>query len=79
MYLFDRIERLYNIHKRILQESTGTPEEFADQLHVSRSHLYNLIGELKDYGAKIKYSRRRKTFLYLGDFDISLHIPALSL
>jgi predicted DNA-binding transcriptional regulator YafY len=78
MNYFDAIHRLYKIHNRILQEETGKPEEFAEQLHISRSHLYNLIGELKDYGAKIKYCRKRKTFLYLDDFDISLHIPSLS-
>jgi biotin operon repressor len=79
MYLFDRIERLYNLHNRILQESTGNPEELAGQLHISRSHLYNLIGELKDYGAEIKYCRKKQTFRYLCDFDASLRIPALSL
>jgi predicted DNA-binding transcriptional regulator YafY len=77
MYLLERIERLHTIHHRILQEGTGNPEEFAEQLHVSRSHLYNLIGELKDYGAKINYCRKRETFVYLNDFDISEHLPAL--
>jgi predicted DNA-binding transcriptional regulator YafY len=78
MYLLERIERLQTIHKRILQESTGSPEEFAGQLHLSLSHLYNLIGELKDCGAEIKYSRSRQTFFYRNDFDISLHVPNLS-
>jgi predicted DNA-binding transcriptional regulator YafY len=77
MYLLERIERLYAIHKRILQEETGNPEEFAEQMHISRSHLYNLLGELKDYGAKIKYSRNRQTFFYSDDFDISIHMPGI--
>jgi predicted DNA-binding transcriptional regulator YafY len=77
MYFLDRIERLYAMHKQILQERTGNPEEFAGQLHISRSHLYNFIGELKDYGAKIEYSRKRQTFFYSDDFDISRYIPNL--
>jgi hypothetical protein len=77
MNCFDTIHRLYNVHNRILQEETGNPGEFAELLHLSRSHLYNLIGELKDYGAEIKYCRKRKTFFYANDFDLSMHLPRL--
>jgi predicted DNA-binding transcriptional regulator YafY len=77
MNYLDAIHRLYKIHNRILQEETGTPNEFAGQLHISRSHLYNLIGELKDYGAEIKYCRKRQTFFYVDDFDLSERIPRL--
>jgi predicted DNA-binding transcriptional regulator YafY len=79
MNYFDAIYRLYNIHNLILKEKTGKPEEFAEQLHISRSHLYNLIGELKDYGAKIRYCRKKQTFFYADDFNLSKLLPRLPL
>jgi predicted DNA-binding transcriptional regulator YafY len=67
---FDTINRLYNIHKMIQQENTGTPDEFAQQFHLSRRQLYNIREELKDYGAIIGYSRIRHTYFYTNDFTI---------
>jgi predicted DNA-binding transcriptional regulator YafY len=67
---FDTIDRLYNIHKLIQQEETGTPDEFAQQFHLSRRQLYNILGELKDYGAVIKHNRTKHTFYYANDFIV---------
>ena len=59
---FDTIERLYKIHQLILQENTGTPDEFAALFRLSRRQIYNIIEILKDYGADIRFSRTRHTF-----------------
>jgi predicted DNA-binding transcriptional regulator YafY len=67
------IERLYNIHKLILLEKTGTPDEFAYKIHLSRRQLYNILDELKDWGAEIKYSRIGHTFYYVNDFDVKIN------
>ncbi|GHT10456.1 hypothetical protein FACS189426_10710 [Bacteroidia bacterium] len=67
---FDVINRLYDIHKLIQQENTGTPDEFAQQFHLSRRQLYNIREVLTDYGAIIKYSRTRHTFYYANDFIV---------
>jgi predicted DNA-binding transcriptional regulator YafY len=67
---FDAIKRLYDIHLFIKQENTGAPTEFAKEFHLSRSHLYNIIGELTDYGAIIRFSRKRHTFFYVDNFEI---------
>lgn len=68
---FERIARLVEIHKFILQEKTGSPIEFAEKFHISRSQLYNIKEELEDYGAVIKYSRKRNTFYYYNDFELT--------
>jgi len=65
----DIINRMYNIHLLIEQEATGTPDEFAARLRISRRQLYNVLDELKDYGSPHKYSRRRHTFYYAGEFE----------
>lgn len=36
------------MHKLIERQITGTPVEFADALKISRSHLYNIIDDLKN-------------------------------
>jgi predicted DNA-binding transcriptional regulator YafY len=72
MHFSERINRLYNIHKRIQQGETGTPDEFAKLFHLSRRQLYNIRDELTGYGANIKYSRTKHTYSYTNEFDISM-------
>lgn len=65
-------ERINKAHKLILEEKTGTPEEFAEKLKIGRSQLYNLIDELKEYGAPIKYSKKMNSFYYSKPFELEL-------
>jgi len=62
--IFLQIERLQLLHKLIDKEQTGTPEEFAKLLQISRRQLYNLIEELGQFGVEIKYNRIRQTFYF---------------
>jgi hypothetical protein len=74
MQLFDTIERVHRIHKLIQRKATGTPDEFAEKLHLKKRQLYNILEEFKDYGASIKYSRMSGTFYYDNDFEVSVKI-----
>jgi predicted DNA-binding transcriptional regulator YafY len=67
----ERITRLIDVHLLIKQKNTGTPIEVAEKFHISRSQIYNIIDELKDYGAAVKYSRKYQTFYYENDFEIT--------
>jgi predicted DNA-binding transcriptional regulator YafY len=73
------IKRLYRMHKLILQEATGTPDEFAGRFHIKRRQLFNLLSELKDYGAPIEYSAINNTYYYTEDFDFFKRIGMESL
>jgi predicted DNA-binding transcriptional regulator YafY len=73
------IKRLYRMHKLILQEATGAPDEFAERFHIKRRQLFNLLGELKDYGAPIEYSAINNTYYYTEDFDFFKRIGMESL
>ena len=66
------IERLSRIHETILKERTGTPDEFARRLNISRRQLYYILDELKGFGASIKHDRTRRTFYYSGDFNLTI-------
>ncbi len=65
-------ERINKAHKLILEEKTGTPEEFAEKLKICRSHLYNLTNKLKEYNAPIKYSKKINSFYYSKPFDLEI-------
>ena len=64
------IERLFRIHEMIENETTGTPEEFARMFNIKTKQLQNQLGELKLFGADVRYSRTRKTYYYAAPFDI---------
>jgi len=70
MSTFEKLTRLVDVHQLIKQGKTGSPNDFAKKLRVSRSQFYNIKEELEDYGAIIKYSRKLNTFYYDNDFEI---------
>jgi hypothetical protein len=72
MKLFVYLDRISMMHKLVMRQRTGTPEEFARQLGVSRTSLYELIDELRLRGAPIAYSKSAKTFFYIVPFDIAV-------
>jgi len=72
MKVFEYLDRINTMHKLVSHERTGTPEEFARQLGVSRTSLYEMIDELKSRGAPIAYSKSTKTFHYSQPYDISV-------
>jgi len=76
MNIFEKIEKINNLHRLIKNECTGNPLELAKRLGVSRSTLYNIIEELKLIEAPISYSRRRETFFYTKDFDLDINWSA---
>ncbi len=69
MKFINQIERFKKMLKYILLSETGTPKEFANKLNISRSQLYNLIDDLKEFEAPIKYSKLNKTFYYEKEYD----------
>ncbi len=74
MKTLKQLERLRKAHKLIQQQHTGTPNEFAKTLGVSRRQLYNIIEYLKELGAPLIYNRKSNTFYYEYDFDLLVNI-----
>ena len=73
------LEKLAVLNKLIAQGHTGTPEELAERLRISRSTLYEIIDELKLRGIDVKYSRSRCTFYYNNDVLVDIQISIKSL
>jgi predicted DNA-binding transcriptional regulator YafY len=72
MKVFEYLDRISMMHKLVLRQKTGTPEEFANQLGVSRTSLYEMIDELRSRGVPLAYSKSAKTFFYRQPFDIDV-------
>ncbi len=74
------IERLQLLHELISQNKTGTPEQLANRLGVSRSYLYIMIDELRLLNLHISYSRKNKSFYYekVVDVEFVLKIRTLN-
>ncbi|MCL2414975.1 MAG: HTH domain-containing protein [Bacteroidales bacterium] len=75
----EKLQKLVILEKFIRQECTGTPDELARRLSISRRTLERKISELNAHGAEIKYSRIRSTYYYNGDevIDVQLKIKSI--
>ena len=80
MKAIEQLERLQRIHDLIKLERTGTPNEFAETVHISRRQLYEYIQVIKDLGVEIKYSKSRNTFYLCNghELDINCSIKLVS-
>lgn len=74
MDLLERIDRIYRIHELIRREATGTPKEFAEKLRLTERQVYNILNDLKNYGADIRFSKLRCGYYYAYNFEIQLII-----
>ena len=72
MKFFTILDRIDRMNKLVKEARTGSPDEFATRLGVSRTSLYELLDELRSRGAPIGYSKSVKTFLYTEPFDITI-------
>jgi hypothetical protein len=71
MSLLNKINRMEKLHALIHFRKSGTPEQLAERLGISRSCLYNLIEELKVYNLPISYSRSLQTFFYKQEIEFA--------
>ena len=74
-------ECLCRMHELIKRECTGSPDDFAERLDISRRQLYRILAHLRDRGALIKFDRTRRTFYYTSNFEITvtkLHLLSYS-
>lgn len=60
MNIQNEIYRRLKMHELLLHSNTGTPEELAQKLHVSKRQLYNLVDEFRAMGASINIAEKVK-------------------
>ncbi len=74
MKTIKQLERLKKAHKLIQQNKTGTPNEFANKLHISERELFRTINTLKEMDAEVFFNRKSNTYYYTNIFELSVHI-----
>ncbi len=67
-----QIERLQLLNKLVREQRTGSPEELAERLGLSRRQLYSYLEFLKDFGVDIAYSRKTNSFIFSDDKELEI-------
>ena len=70
MSLLKFIDRLRRIDDLVKRESTGSADEFAAKVGISRSMLMENLREMRELGAEIEYCQRKKSYQYISEFDL---------
>lgn len=72
MSLLKYIDRLKRMDDLIRRKGTGTPNEFAEKLGISKSMLMINLSELKEMGALLTYDTINQTYVYLNGCRLRL-------
>jgi biotin operon repressor len=70
MKLEHYLNKLEAIDQKIRLKASGSPEQFAASLGMSKASLHRYLDFLKDYGAPIIYDVRIKSYAYEYDVNI---------
>jgi hypothetical protein len=74
MNFLQQVEQYQRLHNLIEQSKTGTPQELAEILNISRSKLYLFLDNMKSIDAPIKYDRSLKSFFYDSSFKLDIEV-----
>lgn len=74
MYFIEELKRIQKIHNLISCQCTGSPDNLAASIYVSRSELYYILREFKKMGAQISYNRCKRSFCYSNNFKLDMKI-----
>lgn len=64
----DYLERIKRLYVLIKQEWTGSLNDIARKMLLSRRTITNYISELKSLGADIRYDKSRNTYYFNNEF-----------
>ncbi len=66
------IRHIETLHFLISHKMTGTPDQLAEKLSISRRQLFNIIASFRHLGAIINYDRLNCTYYYDEPFEINI-------
>ncbi|GAA4278043.1 hypothetical protein [Aquimarina mytili] len=62
--LIKQIELIERVDRLVRMQATGTPDDFAYKLGISKTKLYRIINVMKQLGAPIEYDHNLQSFVY---------------
>ncbi|MBP2831189.1 hypothetical protein J8281_03230 [Aquimarina sp. U1-2] len=71
MNVTKQIDLIRRVDQLVRLQATGTPDELACKLEISKSKLYRIINMMKDFNAPIEYNPTLETFLYKKEVRFS--------
>lgn len=72
MTFFEKIQAIERIDQLIRLKATGSPNDLAERIGVSRTTVYEIINCMKLLGADIAYCRNRQSFYYPSAVRLSI-------
>lgn len=72
MTFLEKLEAMKRVDALIRRKATGSPDELAAKLDISRRCLYDLINQMKALDAPIEYNSQRKSYYYYKACDLKL-------
>jgi hypothetical protein len=73
MKIVDFLDKMRIFNQLVEQKCTGTPDELAGRLGISRSTLYDIINELRSRDVEVCYSRTNQSFYYKNPVSLEVH------
>ena len=70
MRFVEQLQLLDRLNALIRKEGTGSPEELANRLSISRSSVHRQICILKKLGAKVKFCHHSNSYVYEEEFNL---------
>jgi len=64
MKLLQQLRQLERVDSLIRRKGTGSPEQLARRLDLSKRQVHRLINDLRAMGLPIRYCRERQSYLY---------------
>lgn len=62
--IVEKKELMERVHLLVKRRSTGTPDELAERLQVSKATVHRMMDTMKSLGAPILYNFLRQTYEY---------------
>ncbi len=78
MSLLKYVARVKRMDDLIRRKATGTPDEFAQRLGISKSMLMLNLMELKQLGAPVKFSHIEQTYYYENNGRFILQFESIN-
>ncbi|MCB0854538.1 MAG: HTH domain-containing protein [Bacteroidetes bacterium] len=72
MTFLEKLEVIERVDGLIRRKATGSADELAQKIGVSRSTIFEIINCMKTMGAEIEYSNIKRSYHYIVEKDLAI-------
>ncbi len=72
MTFIEKLQTIDRVHSLINRKATGTADDLASKLNVSRRCVYDIINLMKMMGAPIEFCTSRRTYYYTHPCELMI-------